>query len=214
MPDPEVDQPYISADDLRAAVSGLGDPEADPTDPLIAKFPDALLERLISRFEQMAENYRGVAFTPRAATATLTVPYNTGPAGLLLPHPQVSELTALSYDVGTAPAFGDVLIFDGYRLQLPDSAWWPGGTVVTVAYVHGYATVPAAILSACCEFVRAEAIAAKSNAPKNALSWSDESSGYSYREGTADWSAGRPSKWMAVNDALNEVPDERVPGIA
>jgi hypothetical protein len=88
---------------------------------------------------------------------------------------------------------------------------WHGPVVVT--YTHGFSETPPAVLRACREFVRAKALQYTGNQPRNALSYTDDN-GYSYRESTADWNAGRPTGLMVVDDALNSLDDYRTPGVA
>lgn len=189
--------PYVTAAEIRAAVSGL----ADET-----MFPDPTLERFVERFEQLAESYRGVAFTPRTATDEILA--SRGP--LLLSCPRVTEVTAISYDTGTAPEVEDVTIRGGSSLY--QAGCWPQGRWVTVTYLHGYLSPPPAVVDACIEFVRAEALQQKGSQPRNTVGVRDDM-GWSY-ESTADPAKGRPTKWLVVNDALNSIPDERLPGIA
>lgn len=194
----EPDTPYITAAEARAAVTGLADEAA---------FPDATLNRFVSRFEQLAESYRGVAFTPRYTTDEILA---GGRGPLLLTRPRATEVTAIAYDTGTAPEVEDVTIRGGFALHL--ESCWPAGRWVTVTYLNGYPSPPAAVIDACIEFVRAEALQQKGSQPRNTVGVRDDM-GWSY-ESTADPSKGRPTKWLVVNDALNSVPDERVPGIA
>lgn len=189
--------PYLTAQQVRDAVTGLEDE---------TKYPDATLQRFISRYEDMAERYRGVAFTPRTETRTFTAA--SGP--ILSPHPRVSAVSAVAYDEGTAPDPADVLITDGFILSIRPG--WPVGRRVTLTYTHGYPEPPAAVIDGCIEFVRAEARQQKDSQPRNVTGVRDDL-GWSY-ESTADWDAGRPTKWLVVNEALNSVPDERIPGMA
>lgn len=189
---------YLSADDLRAGSVVIDNAE---------RFHDDLLDGLVAEFEALAERYRGVAFEPRTVTATL-LPV----AGTLLTLPNV-EVTAVSAvtENAVAVASTDYTLWSTEGVLERPWAWQTGPIVVS--YTHGLSSPPAAILRACREWVRAKAMQATGNMPRNALSYSDES-GFSYRESTADWSAGRPTGLLVVDDALNSVADRRTPVLA
>lgn len=206
----EPDTPYVTAADIRAAVTGLSAQTTD--DPPVYVIPDATLERFVSRFEYLAESGpggKGVAFTPRTHTETVTIGH-TG--RLVLSWPRVIEVTGIAYDVGTAPEVADVEILNGWDVRLTSGALWPCGTRATVTYLHGYPEPPAAVIDGCIEFVRAEVLQQTGSQPRNVtgertdLGWIPTP--------TADPSKGRPTRWQIVNEALAEVPDERLPGIA
>jgi hypothetical protein len=190
---------YLTADQLRDA-RALESQE---------RMPDDLLEAFVAEFEALAERYRGVAYEPREATVTLP-----GACGmsLALPNVLVTEVSAVSTD-GTDFTQDDLDAMTVWSemgiLERVDG--WPGPVVVT--YTHGFASPPPAVLRACREFVRAKALQYTGNQPRNALSYTDDN-GFSYRESTADWNAGRPTGLMVVDDALNSLDDYRTPGIA
>lgn len=189
---------YLTADELRN-VRLLEDAE---------RFHDDLLDDLVSEFESLAERYRGVAYESREATATL--PGARG-VSLVLPHSKVTDVSAVSTD-GTAFTSDDLDDMTVWEEQgiLERVSGWSGRVVVT--YTHGFTEPPPAVLRACREFVRSKALQHTGNQPRNAISYTDES-GFSYRESTADWNAGRPTGLMVVDDALNSLDDYRTPGI-
>lgn len=192
----------LSAAEIRAAVTGL----ADDT-----KYPDATLERFEARFSALAGDYLGIAVETTETTETVA---SNGHAHLLpLSHEYVTEVSAISYDVGTAPTTAEVTIQHGSSLALvPAYSYWPDARQVTVTYTHGYETTPPALIDACIEYVRAEALQQAGSQPRNVtgertdLGWIPEP--------TADVSKGRPTRWNVVNEALNSLQRTALPGVA
>lgn len=169
---------------------------------------DTIIEELVAEFEAIAEEYRGVAFEPRTAVETFpTVFTNT----VLLSHPMVTAVTAVTVD-GTALTSDErgLLEVESWGKVTTPSGWY-GKVVVT--YTHGHAEPPPAVLRGCREFVRAKVLEGSGNGPRNAISYQDDS-GWSYRDSTADWAAGRPTGLRVVDDALNSLPDHRTIGVA
>jgi len=191
--------PYYSVDTLRNLVSVLPD---------AGRHSDELIAELIAEYEDIAERARGVAYRHREATFT-TRPDR---CSILLPHLQIVSIDSVSID-GEAWTTEQVeaITFDGSLGMVDAGGWW--GSRATIGYTHGLDAPPPAILRGCREFARARALAEKANAPRNAISWQDDS-GWSYRTSTADWAAGRYTGIMAVDDAINSVTDYRVPGLA
>jgi hypothetical protein len=173
------------------------------------RFHDDLLDDLVSEFESLAERYRGVAYEPRTATATIQV--NRSTEVVQLPNVKVSAVSAASVD-GTALTVDQLADLVTWEVEgrVEWTTGWSGRVVVT--YTHGFTEPPPAVLRACREFVRSKALQHTGNQPRNAISYTDES-GFSYRESTADWNAGRPTGLMVVDDALNSLDDYRTPGI-
>lgn len=197
--------PYLVPADVRAMYPVFAGDDA------LVKYPDAAMVRKIARFESMAERARGTAYRRREATERITI---DDCDAILLAHVNVAEITAISFSSGDAPDVADVEIDDdGISLLLP-SGRWPGGRRATITYLHGHEAPPQCILDGAALFVRCELAANASAAPENVIAWTDQATGYSFREGTADWGAGRYCKWIGVNDAINEAPDEREPGFA
>lgn len=189
---------YLSADDLRAGSVVIDNAE---------RFHDDLLDGLVAEFEALAERYRGVAFEPRTTSVSLP---QIGGCLLVLPHVEVTAVSEVTEDDVVVESTDYTLWTTEGVLERP---WaWSTGPIV-VSYTHGLSSPPAAILRACREWVRAKAMQSTGNMPRNALSYSDES-GFSYRESTADWSAGRPTGLLVVDDALNSLPDRRTPVLA
>lgn len=187
---------YMTADDLRASVPVLDNPE---------RFHDDLLDGLVSEFEALAERYRGVAFEPRTATATVRV---AGQDRLMLPHVEVSAVSTVTED-GSPVTAGAYDLWAREGVLYRSGGWW--SSFVAVAYTHGLASPPDAVIRACREWCRSKAMMT-GNVPRNVLSYSDEA-GNTYRESTADWGAGRPTGLLVVDDALNSVEDRRTVGV-
>jgi len=189
--------PYLDADAARAR------------DTRLADLTDAEIENGVADFEEKAEEYRGVAYTPRDATATLR---GTTASYLFLPHLKVSAVESITID-GTALSeseLADVTIW-GDEGALERSAGWYG-TQIVVAYTHGFDEPPATVLSACTEYVLSVARSQASGVSRNVLSEATEAG--TTRYSTPDWAAGRPTGWLEVDRLLNSLPDYRVPGLA
>jgi hypothetical protein len=191
--------PYYTVAELRALVRPISDD---------GKYPDALIEALIADYEELAERARGVAYRHREATTTLLAPA----CRTTLPHVMVVSVDSVTVDgvEWTTEQVEEITVVGALGVI---EAHWTGGLVVDVAYTHGYENPPSTILRACREFVRARAIESQGNAPRNAISWQDDS-GWSYRDGTADWNAGRYTGLRIVDDAINTATDFRTPGVA
>ena len=191
--------PYYTPAEIRSLVAPIADS---------GKYSNELLEALIADYEELAERARGVAYRHREASATLLAPQ----CRTTLPHVMLVSIDAVTVD-GDAWDSGqlDEITVIGPMGMI--EANWTNGLVVDVAYTHGYAEPPSSILRGCREFVRSRAIESQGNAPRNVISWQDDS-GYSYREGTADWGAGRYTGLRVVDDAINTATDFRVPGVA
>lgn len=147
--------PYLSADALRSV---------KPLDNK-SRFPDADLNALVAEFEEIVEQAKGVAFTPR--DATYTCPGVRG-CRLELPHRMVTDWTSVSID-GTALSAGQLakIVLDGNAGTLHYPGGWLGD-VIEVDYTHGLAVPPAAVLRACKEYVRARALKQSGNQPRDA----------------------------------------------
>lgn len=188
---------YCTHEDVKEAFPVLDGNEA---------ITDDVLEALIAEFEQLAENYRGVAYEPRDAEVTVR---GSGQDDLLLPNVLVSDVTA-AID-GTDIAVDTFTVW-GAEGTLYRAGGWDCGQPVALTYTHGHESPPPAILRACMEWVRAKALEQATNAPRNTIGYSDDA-GWSYRESTADWNAGRPTGLLTVDAALNSMPDHRIMGV-
>ncbi len=193
--------PYLSADDLRASVPDLSSD---------ALYTDAQLEALVAEFESLVERYRGVAYTPREAEDTLIA---EAIGVLFLRWPYVGTVTAVTVD-GTVATEDDIAGLRVWPEGRVDQGWWAAGAQITITYTHGMEAPPPGVLRACRLFVRREAEAERHPNPGNAYATTNTELGIFTRESTANWAEGRPTGWLDVDRALNQLPDHRVPGIA
>lgn len=196
--------PYLVPDDLRS-VKPLDDVDA---------FPDARLAQLVAVFEQVAESYRGVAFTPRVATEQVWLGY--APFGrLVLSWPKVRSITSVTVD-GTPldPASfqvtdtGDVYSLSGFY-----------GMNAVAVYPHGYDapgdntwTGAATLLEACRQYVRSKAVLDRSQVARDAISVAGPEGGTTSYS-TPNAAQGRPTGYLAVDELLNMLPDYRIVGV-
>jgi len=192
--------PYVTPADVRALFPSL---DAD-------SFPDPLLADYEAEFEDIAERYRGVAFTTRTSTQTFPIEPGAQLNDVTLEKPQVQSITSIQLDGADVTQ---------YRLDAERGAVmglllygvWPG-SVLTVVYQHGLTTTPPAIARAAKLYVRNAAKADASGTSRNVLSQATADGGTT-RYATPDWDAGRPTGWLDVDQLLNSVRDYRI-GIA
>ena len=192
--------PYLTAADL----TGSGGVLDNTTD-----FPEATLTALVAEFEELAERYRGRAYRPRSVV--VTVPGTTSNT-LLLDYIDVSAVTAATID-GDAIDEEAVTVWPDGRL-VRSAGWGTCESQVVVTITHGADEPPPAVLRACREFVRAKATAARGNLPRDVprqLTGND--AGYIAPIPPANWTGGAPTGIKVVDDALNSVPDARIPGV-
>jgi len=178
-------------------------PILTPTDlrelPLLDDVSDAVLEDGVAEFEDLAFRYIDRALVPTTATVTVSgVRSNV----IDLPFHEVTAISAVSID-GTALSSQarTALVIDVARGAVTRDCWWLGDQI-TFTITHGYTTCPAGLVRAGREYVRAVALEAVGNQPRNTISYTD-ASGFSYRESTPDWDAGRPTGIMSVDRVLN-----------
>lgn len=189
--------PYLTPAVLRDRVPALADS---------ARFADSDLADYIAEFEELVENYRGVAFTPREATEAVDLP-EAGATRISLTWPQVRSITSVTVD-------GDVADTDTYRLTADGRLVVDGslvaftGTELVVVYEHGYSSPSPALLRACREYVRTVALADRSNVGRDVIrqSGSDMTIQYS----TPDPAAGRPTGFLEVDRIINLQPNYRL----
>lgn len=196
--------PYLVPDDLRST-EPLEDTDA---------FPDARLAQLVAVFEQVAESYRGVAFTPRSATETVWL-YRQACSLLSLSWPKVRSITSVTVD-------GTLIDADTYDLTDRGQVYSASGfygTTGTLVYSHGYdapggLTWPGAalLLEACRQYVRSKAVLDRSKVGRDAISLAGPDGGTT-RYSTPDVAAGRPTGYLVVDEYLNALPDHRIVGV-
>lgn len=178
---------------------------AKTRDDRLKAFTDGEVTAQIASFEPIAERYLGAAQTPRTTTYTANGHRGTT---FELPHVQVTAVSAVTLD-------GTALSSDQRATIVPNiargSLYYPGGwcaDTVTVAYTHGLAAVPAAVLDACTEYVVSVLTSRKSGASRNTLSVATDVG--TTRYSTPDWGAGRPTGWLEVDRLLNSARDYRI----
>lgn len=174
---------------------------------------DADVDALVAEFEELAEDYCGVAFTPRTVTGAVIWPRRS--TLLFFPHSYLRTVTAVSVD-GTAFTSDELTDFTGTDLDLASGIGtrYGWGDRVVVTYTHGLDSPPEAILRACVDFVKAKGLANASSRPKEVIGYTDDS-GWSYRLGTPDPDNGRPTGVMEVDAVLQRMRRKyRVPTVA
>ena len=194
------DAPYLTAAQLKEDRERLADVE-----------DVALLEKRVRQFEAIAERARGVAFTPRARTAT--VRYWRG-SWVRLPDIKVRSITSATVDdvtVADLPLARITADRLGDLVAVPYS--WPYplfdvGPVIT--YEHGLDEVPEVILEACAEYVDAVTSALAAGTSRNVISQAFD--GGTTRYSTPDWDAGRFTGWLEVDRLINSAKDYRPQG--
>lgn len=168
-------------------------------------YGDDELASLVAEFEEIAETYAGVAFTPREATAVVL-----GPAfSVVLHHWPVRSITSVIVD----GAEGDPASY----LLYTERGWLMNGPLgaaseLVVTYSHGYDAPPADLLRACAEYVRATAMADRSGQSRDVVMQSFD--GGMTRYSSPNWAAGRPTGFLEVDRLLARVRENRVGGIA
>lgn len=185
------DTPYLTPDLVR---------ERRPGNQTLSGTSDDTLARIIGDFEQIAEEYRGVAYVTRTATHSA---YLRCDNRLLLTHRPVQSVTSVDVD-------GTVV---GSTVDVAAGIVWLSGNQTgqaTCTYTHGLTgTLPGPLLSACVEYVASVAAAEKSTTSRNIMSQNND--GVVVRYSTPDWGAGRPTGWLEVDRLLNSLPDYRIP---
>lgn len=194
--------PYQTAAEIRAAVPSLASEE---------KFSDETLEALVAEFEEIAEEYRGVAYESREATATKVI----GPGGATALQLAWVKVTAITSVTVTAPAAGGTpttltstaYSFDSDLGVLVVPGGLTAGSKVVVVYTHGEGAPNNTLIRACRQYVRSCALADQSNVPRDVIGQSFE--GNYTRYSTPDKDAGRPTGYLDVDRLLNSLPDHR-----
>jgi hypothetical protein len=164
--------------------------------------PDDRIEELIAEYAEIAESYRGVAFSERERTESFRIPA-TGVvqlSGWPVREIETVEIDGVEIDPSSIPITGTGMVHTGK----------PGRDLV-VTYSYGMDT-PAVVVRACAEYVRAVAQAERSGTSRDVIAQSFD--GGFTRYSTPDWGNGRPTGFLEVDRLLNSLPDFRVPGIA
>lgn len=200
--------------DVRGRVPALADS---------SKFSDDQIEGLVAEFEEVAEEYCGVAFTPRTATETFSgrprwalpvrefSPSWCSPTLMMpieLQWPLVRSITSVTS--------GGVLVdVADYQTDLASGRIFYGQADPTldlvIVYEHGMDAPPVVLLSACGEYVRSCALQRASTVPRDVIGQTFEGSYTRYS--TPDRSQGRPTGYLEVDRLLNSLPQYRVPQV-
>lgn len=199
------DTPYYTASTLRSRVGT--DLENS------AKFPDADLTDLIAEYEDVAERYRGCAFTSRAAVSE-THTLNQARC-IVVRWPFVRSVTSIA-----------VVARDGTSTSLVSTDWEInsdpgivdlGGSYTgraTIVYTHYLTATPnATVLRGCREFVRSSMLRQTSGMGRDVIRQGFEGGG-STQYSTPNWVEGRPTGYLTVDAILNSLTDYRRPGVA
>lgn len=206
MPDPFSPTPYVEPVDVRGRVDALRDTE---------DFPDSMLADLISEFEEIAESYRGVAYTPRERTETQElysirsdmVEFRRDRHRVFLKWPEVREVSSLSVELYGVTTVVDLatLRIDGHAGSVDLGADFEG--TATFVYKHGL-DAPSSMLKRCCRvYVRAAVLADQTGLPRDVIVSTFE--GMTNRFSTPDWDKGRPTGYLDVDRLLNTLKDYR-----
>lgn len=195
--------PYLTPAQIRVRVPSLAD---------VSKYPDVALSDLVTEFEELAEEYRGVAFTPRTAVETQTVA--PGATVLILNHPRVRSVASLVVD-GTTVGATTYKVTEAGWLESSTGLSIAGGystAAAVVTYDHGLDSPRLGLLRACREYVRICAIADRSSVPREVIASSAD--GMTNRYSTPDKEQGRPTGYLEVDRLLSSLPDYRTPAVA
>ncbi len=192
---------YLTAAQVRSRASRFMDLDA-------TTYPDGDLNALVAEFEEIAEQYRGVAYVSRTATEIHT--FHTVTKTLVLRHPKATAITSITVD-------GTALDSTSYHLETEVgivrydgvfSNYYPA----TVVYTHGFSAVPERLQRATARYVAAVLRSEESGTSRDVLSQNFD--GGTTRYATPDVAAGRPTGWLEVDRLLNSLDDYRPMGIA
>lgn len=203
---------YMTVDILRSRVPALVDPAA---------FPDLDLSDLISEFEDLAEQYRGVSYETKAGVVEKHE--LRGESVVWTDWPRLQSVTSVLVDLyGLTQTMNLAAVHvevETGRIDLGSLFTSPvlthgsfSGTA-TVTYTHGLTDpIPPGLLRACRLYVRACALRDQSTVGRDVLTQAFEGGGTT-RYSTPDWKAGRPTGYLDVDSLLNQLRDYRRPGI-
>ena len=182
---------YLTAAQVRSRVPALQNTTG---------FSDAEIDRLVAEFEEIAERFRGVAFTPRNRTQSFHRPDRT----ILLGTQPLRSVTSYTVD-GVAGTLADLQIDLAVgKITGP----WYNATTVAVTYSHGLDAPPANLLRACAEYCRAVAFSDRSGQGRDVISQSFD--GGVTRYSTPDFARGRPTGYLEVDRLLTSLRDYRI----
>lgn len=189
---------YVPLSELRA-MPGLEDTD---------DFSNDKLAHTRRQFEELAEEYTGVAWVPRFAREKVA---GQGGTSLLLPHIRPrSVLSASSTDTsGTVTTFTvtnwqvldhGLLVTDGDSLTASSY----GERNLIFEYEHGHDSPPESLRDACRMWVQSKLLRDRSQVSRRVISETDPA-GFTQRFSTVDWKAGRPTGIEDVDQILNSL---------
>lgn len=187
---------YLTAAQVRSRVPALQN---------TSTFSDSELNLLVSEFEEIAERFRGVAFTPRTHTETFTDPKRV----VLLSRQPVRSITSFTVD-GVAGTVADLTV-DKATGKISDGNW-VGSETLSVTYSHGLDAPPAVLLRACAEYCRSVAFSDRSGQGRDVISQSFD--GGITRYSTPDFARNRPTGFLEVDRLLSSLRDYRMTAVA
>lgn len=187
--------PYITAAEILE----------DPALERINRMPSGTISGYIAEFEETAEAYLDIAYRPRTATWETALRRRT--SELAVPHARVHAEPVVKVNGDTLPdrlvrvdgPSGRVRFRHGYSVGIDDQ--------VVVEYTHGLEAPPARLVRACKRYVVNEASSDVSGTSRNIIGQSVDGSYIRYS--TPDWSAGRPTGWLDVDNILNGMRGDR-----
>jgi len=180
------------------------------------EYPTWRLLKAITEFENVVDDYRGVAYVRRVNVWTLRL--DAGRSTLFFPRAEIRNVRAVAGPSGALPAAS--WFWDGSDFVKIDSSaagvvLTPTGSgfnvVTTVEHGHTEA-VPETLRRACTEYVRSVLLRESSNLPRDIIAQAQD--GFITRFSTPNAAEGRPTGFLEVDRLLNELTDRRPPGIA
>lgn len=168
-------------------------------------FPDSELTNLVAEFEEIAEQFRGVAFTPRTHTETFTYPRSV----VMVSRQPLRSITSFTVD-GTAGTVANLTI-DKATGKIADGGW-VGAETLSVTYSHGLDAPSAVLLRACAEYCRAVAFSDRSGQGRDVIAQSFD--GGMTRYSTPDLAKNRPTGFLEVDRLLCSIRDYRTLAVA
>jgi hypothetical protein len=186
--------PYLLVDDVMARkAKSRRVQEANPDD----------IARLVTEFEELAEGFLGAAFRIRHVTGEEV--RLRGGVGMLA-HYRPTAVTLVTVPTSVAVVSVPVTATVHVSGKITGASW---SEVTALAdYDHGFDEPPETVLRACALYVEASLNRDESGIPKDASSYSTQNS-ESYRISSPDWSAGRPTGFIAVDLLLNSTTSYR-----
>lgn len=162
---------------------------------------DDLREKL-TEFEDIAEEYCGVAFVRRYARDLLD---GSGVSRVYVSRRPARSLLSVHVAGSSYSTSLFTLYTHGVLDYLTGSFTSPtvSGLNIAVGYEHGLDRPPPKIVHAAKQWIRSTLFADRSGVGRDVLSITDTQTGGSTRYSTPDWDAGRPTGFLEVDRDLN-----------